>query len=157
MLKRVNTDDILLREGSVDKHLYKVLAGRVVVYSRYGEESETIIGILSEGNFFGELGIFTGEPSIYTVIAYDDALILSIDEDELNYYLKQNHNDAIDIMTNMAYAMLRLKNNIDMLSHDIAGLVKNIDDTKKSEELKNRIKQSDIRKAMMMYSNLSTK
>ena len=157
MLKRVNTDDILLQEGSVDKHLYKVLAGRVVVYSRYGEESETIIGILSEGNFFGELGIFTGEPSIYTVIAYDDALILSIDEDELNYYLKQNHTDAIDIMTNMAHAMLRLKYNIDMLSHDIAGLVKNIDDTKKSEELKNRIKQSDIRKAMMMYSNLSTK
>ncbi|MBO4395152.1 MAG: cyclic nucleotide-binding domain-containing protein [Eubacterium sp.] len=154
MLKRVEENEIILREGDHDECLYKVLSGNVEVYSGYGTDRETILGILSEGDYFGELGLLTGTPSIYTVVAYNNALILSVEKDQLLSYVKQNHNDLIAIMTNMAYSMLNMKTNLDMMTNDVTMLLKDREDTKRTQELKKRISDSDIRKAMIRYQSL---
>ena len=113
MLNQVKENDIILKEGDKDENLYKILNGKVVVYNGYGSDKETVIGILSAGSYFGELGVFAGEPSVYTVVAYDDALILSVDKEDLRTYLKQNDSDSYEIMSNMSKAMLMMKKNIE--------------------------------------------
>ena len=86
----------------------------------------------------------------------DDALILSVDKEDLRTYLKQNDSDSYAIMSNMSKAMLMMKKNIDLLGQELTDLLKNREDSRRTEELKNRIKQSDVRKALLMYSNYSS-
>ena len=156
MLKRYEENDIILREGDTDTNLYKVLSGNVEVYSGFGTDRENILGILSEGDYFGEMGLLTGAPAIYTVIAYNNPLVLSVEKDDLLSYVKQNYNDLIAIMENMARSMLNMKKNIDLLTNDAAFLLKDRKDTKKAQELKQRITESDIRKAMIRYGSIYT-
>ena len=156
MLKRYEENDIILREGDTDTNLYKVLSGNVEVYSGFGTDRENILGILSEGDYFGEMGLLTGAPAIYTVIAYNNPLVLSVEKDDLLSYVKQNYSDLIAIMENMARSMLNMKKNIDLLTNDAAFLLKDLKDTKKAQELKQRITESDIRKAMIRYGSIYT-
>ena len=156
MLKRYEENDIILREGDTDTNLYKVLSGNVEVYSGFGTDRENILGILSEGDYFGEMGLLTGAPAIYTVIAYNTPLVLSVEKDDLLSYVKQNYSDLIAIMENMARSMLNMKKNIDLLTNDAAFLLKDRQDTKKAQELKQRITESDIRKAMIRYGSIYT-
>ena len=156
MLKRYEENDIILREGDTDTNLYKVLSGNVEVYSGFGTDRENILGILSEGDYFGEMGLLTGAPAIYTVIAYNNPLVLSVEKDNLLSYVKQNYSDLIAIMENMARSMLNMKKNIDLLTNDAAFLLKDRKDTKKAQELKQRITESDIRKAMIRYGSIYT-
>ncbi len=156
MLKRYEENDIILREGDTDTNLYKVLSGNVEVYSGFGTDRENILGILSEGDYFGEMGLLTGAPAIYTVIAYNNPLVLSVEKDDLFSYVKQNYRDLIAIMENMARSMLNMKKNIDLLTNDAAFLLKDREDTKKAQELKQRITESDIRKAMIRYGSIYT-
>ncbi|MBR6229803.1 MAG: cyclic nucleotide-binding domain-containing protein [Eubacterium sp.] len=156
MLKRYEENDIILREGDTDTNLYKVLSGNVEVYSGFGTDRENILGILSEGDYFGEMGLLTGAPAIYTVIAYNNPLVLSVEKDDLFSYVKQNYSDLIAIMENMARSMLNMKKNIDLLTNDAAFLLKDRKDTKKAQELKQRITESDIRKAMIRYGSIYT-
>ena len=156
MLKRYEENDIILREGDTDTNLYKVLSGNIEVYSGFGTDRENILGILSEGDYFGEMGLLTGAPAIYTVIAYNNPLVLSVEKDDLLSYVKQNHSDLIAIMENMARSMLNMKKNIDLLTNDAAFLLKDRKDTKKAQELKQRITESDIRKAMIRYGSIYT-
>ena len=136
--------------------MYKVLSGNVEVYSGFGTDRENILGILSEGDYFGEMGLLTGAPAIYTVIAYNNPLVLSVEKDDLFSYVKQNYSDLIAIMENMARSMLNMKKNIDLLTNDAAFLLKDRKDTKKAQELKQRITESDIRKAMIRYGSIYT-
>ena len=156
MLKRYEENDIILCEGDTDTNLYKVLSGNVEVYSGFGTDRENILGILSEGDYFGEMGLLTGAPAIYTVIAYNNPLVLSVEKDDLLSYVKQNYSDLIAIMENMARSMLNMKKNIDLLTNDAAFLLKDRKDTKKAQELKQRITESDIRKAMIRYGSIYT-
>ena len=156
MLKQYEENDIILREGDTDTNLYKVLSGNVEVYSGFGTDRENILGILSEGDYFGEMGLLTGAPAIYTVIAYNNPLVLSVEKDDLLSYVKLNYSDLIAIMENMARSMLNMKKNIDLLTNDAAFLLKDRKDTKKAQELKQRITESDIRKAMIRYGSIYT-
>ena len=153
MLERVVENEIILREGDKDENLYKVLSGKVEVYTSYGSDKEMILGILSEGDFFGELGVLTSAPAIYTVVAHGNALLLTVKKEDLFKYLKKNHNDLMAIMSNMANAMLNMKMNIDLLNQDVNDLLKDRSETKKAQELKRKISESDIRRAMMMYKD----
>ncbi len=152
MLKEYKDGDVILREGADDDHLYKIIKGKVEIYMGYETEGEIITGILTEGNYFGELGALTKERSIYTAVAHEDALIMYISGDDLTNFAKQNYKDLLMIMTNMAKTMLRLRKNIDLILSDVEALSNNISDINEAEKIKGRIRSSDIRQAMMMYS-----
>ena len=155
MLKDVKENNVILREGEDDSKMYKVVSGKVEVYVGYQTESETIMGILSEGQYFGELGAFTDEPSIYTVVAYNDCLILEIERHELDVFAKNNYRDLLAIMTNMSKSMIFLKANIDLLNQDILALINDRENEKKAKEIRNRIISSDVTKQLFQYKMLS--
>jgi len=48
-------DEVILRQGSTEKALYKIIHGKAIVYFNYGEKDEYMVGMLSEQRCFGEL------------------------------------------------------------------------------------------------------
>ena len=152
MLRKAAENEVILRENEIDSRMYKVVSGKMEVYIGYGTDRETIIGILSEGAYFGELGVLTDSASIYTVVAYCDSLILEIKKDEIENYASLNYRDLLSIMTNMAASLIEFKKNIEMLTDDIAHLLEDRENAEKTMELKNRIRNSDITRMMVQYN-----
>ncbi len=151
MLKQYSQEQLILSEGDKDSKLYKIVSGNAEVYVGYGTNHETIIGILSEGAYFGEIGAFTDNASIYTVVAYCDCLIMEIEKDELEEYAKLNYRDLLAIMSNMANTMTNLKANIEMLSEDISSLIEDRENTKRNQEIAEHIRTSDVTKQLIRY------
>ncbi len=99
--------------------MYKILSGSVAVYVRYGEEDEHLIGIYSKSRCFGEMSVISEQPSVYTVVAYDDVLLVRITKDFLEEFIKNNPRNIIDIMRNMGQTITVMQKNIDLLLDDL--------------------------------------
>ena len=118
-MQTFSRESVILREGEVSEVMYKVIKGHVELYVGYGTEKETLLGIIGEQSWFGEFGLLLRKPAIYTVIAYDDILVLKITEDVLGDFIRDNHKSVIDIMRNMANGMLTMRYQIDLLLEEL--------------------------------------
>lgn len=116
---RFAEDEVILCQGSTEKALYKILHGKAVVYLNYGQEDEYIVGILSEQRCFGEFTLLCGKPSIYTVVAYSDILLLRIPEEDFDSFIRSNSSNAIDIMRNLANTVVTMNFNINLILEEL--------------------------------------
>ncbi|MCR5451074.1 MAG: cyclic nucleotide-binding domain-containing protein [Lachnospiraceae bacterium] len=134
MLTNLPGGTVILKEKEINMDMYKILSGHVEIYINYGTEKETILGILSKGAYFGEIGLFTQKPAIYTVVAYSDVVLRRITDSEIEDYISQNTHDMLAIIHNMANTMYNLKFNMDLALNDIP-------DEKQVEDVQSRNKQ----------------
>ena len=79
IVKHYGVDELIIKAGEPDEGLYILLEGRVklLVKDIQGEENE--VDILSQGDFFGEMALFSGELSPVSALALDDIQALAID------------------------------------------------------------------------------
>ncbi|MBQ7613734.1 MAG: cyclic nucleotide-binding domain-containing protein [Butyrivibrio sp.] len=120
MILNVPEGKLILKEGESNKDMYKILSGSVEIYSGYGTDNESILGIKSTGNYFGEMGLFSGgKPAIYTVIAFSNVVLRKITEQDIDTFILENHGDVYRIMKNMANTMYGIKFSMDMIMKDM--------------------------------------
>ncbi len=112
-------DTVILKEGDVRHDMFKIVKGHAEVYVNYGTDRESLIGLIGPQSCFGEFGLLLGKPSIITVVAYSDVLVLRISEADLDDFINRNHRNIIDIMKNMANTMLTMKFQIEMLLSEL--------------------------------------
>lgn len=138
-MQKFHADEVILKEGAVYSEMYKIVSGSVAVYIRYGEKEEHLIGIYSKPKCFGEANVFSDQPGIYTVVAYDDVLLMRISRDSLEEFIRNNPKNAIDIMQNMVHTNMLMQKNINLLLDDI--YEKQDMNKKRTQELKNKIEK----------------
>ena len=134
-----NADAIILKEGETYQEMYKVVHGSVAVYIRYGQKDEHLIGVYSKSKCFGEVNVLSDQPSIYTVVAYDDVLLMCITKDTLEDFIRNNPRNAIDIMQNMVHTNMLMQKNINLLLDDI--YEKQDVNKKRTQEMKEMIQK----------------
>jgi CRP-like cAMP-binding protein len=115
-MKRISyrPGDIIIKEGDIGDSFYLIDSGRVAVISE--KDNHKIIGVIEEGDFFGELALLTQKPRTATVKAETDATLYQIskkDFDEItqryptiNGFLLSRLYDRIK----SAYGQLELQN-----------------------------------------------
>ena len=113
-------DEIILKQGDPDKSLYKILSGQVAIYINYGKDDEYLVGIQSFPSCFGEMTILSDQPSFYTVVAFTEAKILCVPEENFEEFIQKNPANAISIMKTMAKNISLLNMNIKMLNEEIS-------------------------------------
>lgn len=118
-MQSFHADEIIMREGTRCDTMYKVLSGSVAVYVRYGEKDEHLIGIYSKHRCFGEMNVLSEELCTYTVVAYDEVLLMRITRDYLEEFIQMNPKNVLDIMKSMGQSMIVMQKNIDLLLDDI--------------------------------------
>ena len=124
MITKVPEGTVIMREGEANMDMYKIISGNVELYRGYETKDEAIIGIKSKDDYFGEMGLLTGgKPSIYTVVAYSDVLLLRITEKDIDDFILNNHVDVLRIMQGMANSMYNIKFSMDMIMDDMADKV----------------------------------
>ncbi len=82
-------DESIVRQGQPGKSMFVVHKGSVKVLIKEADEPR-ILDTLREGDFFGEMGLLTGEPRTATVIAVEETQVLEIDNLCLKPILEEN-------------------------------------------------------------------
>ena len=119
-MQEFKEDTVIIREGDTSNVMYKILSGKVAVYLNYGQENEYLLGILSEQQCFGELEILCKKPSLYTVVAVYDVLLMQITEEEFDAFIRNNSRNASSIIRTLAHEVVNLKANLDMVMQELS-------------------------------------
>lgn len=143
----------ILKEGVINLDMYKILKGHVEMYTGYGTENEVLLGLLGPGTCFGEFGILTKKPAIYTIIAYSDIKILRVTEELMMDFMKANPENVFQIMKNMANNMMRMQHQIGQLTTEIANLSNDLNNT---ESYKTSMMIKDMLRNYAIYDNNSS-
>lgn len=106
---RCGTNEVIVRKGERDRHLYLIESGRVRVYARVGIDGERHIqpGLvdLGPGAVFGEFNLFESAPRSASVVAIEDSVLLQIDGSRLDTFF-QMHPDLGLIVLRDLYQIL---------------------------------------------------
>jgi CRP-like cAMP-binding protein len=83
VLQRVSAGADVLREGDGGTSFYVVASGRFAVAKRDDAGARVVVGHLGEGEFFGEMALFSGAPRSASVTAELDGEVLELRGDVL--------------------------------------------------------------------------
>lgn len=119
-MQRYPEDSVIIHEGEMRNEMFKIVSGKVAVYINYGKKNEYLLGVLSEQQCFGELGILCQQPSVYTVVAVYDVLVMRISEDEFESFLQNNNKNAVDIIRNLSWVVANLKGNLELVLEELS-------------------------------------
>lgn len=114
-MRKVAENEIIINEHEKNEHLFKVLSGSFACYMNYGSESEFLIGILTKGKCFGEIGFLAEEPSPYTYVANEEALVMEVKKKDFQSFVAQNPKNAVDIMMSMSKQVNLLQRHLGMV------------------------------------------
>jgi small-conductance mechanosensitive channel/CRP-like cAMP-binding protein len=93
--------ETLIRAGDEGSSMFIVHNGRVAVQVADKGGPRTV-AVLSEGNFFGEMALFTGEPRTANVVALDETEVLEIGHAAMKHIFDTNPNLAESISWTIA-------------------------------------------------------
>lgn len=93
--------ETLIRAGDEGSSMFVVHNGRVEVQVSDNGTPRTV-AVLNEGNFFGEMGLFTGEPRTASVVAVEETEVLEIGHDAMKQLFETNPDLAESISWTIA-------------------------------------------------------
>jgi CRP/FNR family cyclic AMP-dependent transcriptional regulator len=119
-LKSFGNGEVIFEEGSVGKHMYVVVSGRVDIRRKTGD-GDTVVATLGKGDLFGEMALVDSLPrSASAVAAGDDTSAVEIDHAQFAYLVGQQPAFALIILKALS---LRLRNQME-INRGHAGLSK---------------------------------
>ena len=86
-LKLFSPHELIVRKGQEGKSMFVINRGSVSILVRE-EGADKIINTLAEGDFFGEMGLFTGEPRLADAVAAEETEVIEIKHSSIKTYLK---------------------------------------------------------------------
>ncbi len=89
MVKLFSPDEPIVKRGQEGSSMFVIHRGAVKVQVRERGKPKVIMK-LTEGDFFGEMALFTGEPRTATVIATEETEVLEITHRSLKPILEEN-------------------------------------------------------------------
>ena len=112
-------DEVIITEGKTNAEMYKIVSGQAAIYFDYGKETEYLVGVLTDGRCFGEIGLLTGKPSPFSVVAVTDIMLLGIGADDFEGFITEEPKNAADIMKNLAGTVVTMGANVNMLKDEM--------------------------------------
>jgi CRP-like cAMP-binding protein len=99
--------EVLTRQGAEAHWLYIILSGKVSVRVQH-EDIEREVAQLGPGQFFGEMGLLTGERRTATVVALDEVECYRLGKDVFRDLLQTRPKIAEDVATVLAHRRIGL-------------------------------------------------
>ena len=88
----------IMHEGDAIDYLYIVITGRLKVMMGEADGKETILAILGQGEFFGEMGLIDDNPRSASVVAIEPCELLAVTKRAFRKCLVENLELAMAVM-----------------------------------------------------------
>lgn len=110
-LRTFGNGDVIFGEGSVGKHMYVVVSGRVDIRMKAGD-GEAVVATLGKGELFGEMALVDSLPRSASAIAVgDETSVVEIDHPQFAYLVGQQPAFALIILKALS---LRLRDQMEI-------------------------------------------
>ena len=114
------SDVVVCREGELEHKFYVIEKGMVSVTRRMNDNTEQVLGILRDGQFFGEMGLLDDVPRSASVTTVTECSLIEISEETFDAIVNRNPAVAVTLLkgtshslrdtTRIALAEMSLKN-----------------------------------------------
>ena len=74
----LDRNDVVFDEGDESAELFIVLSGRVAIANQAGDGRESVVALMTEGDLFGEMGLFLGEGRSAAARALEESEVLAV-------------------------------------------------------------------------------
>lgn len=100
--RKYKKGEIIYLEGEAAEKLYVINSGKVKIYKETEEGKEQIIRILHEGDFMGELSLFTRSILTNNAEAVEPATVCILDSNKINALIETHPSIALKIMKELS-------------------------------------------------------
>ncbi|MGN1163404.1 MAG: Crp/Fnr family transcriptional regulator [Candidatus Ornithospirochaeta sp.] len=94
--------DVIYRQGDEPGEIFFVKYGTVCLYVDYGTDESKLIGFVTEGRVFGELGVIEEKPRTMTVVAKEETIVTVVDKESFPSYVEANPNKLLVVMESLS-------------------------------------------------------
>ncbi len=132
--RRYRKNASIFMEGEPGAAFYYVKSGKVKIYRTYEDGREHIVHILGEGEVFGEATLFSGIAYPASASVYEDSVIGSISNSDLEKLISQSPGLSLKIIKLLTSKLLQAQHKIkdltfnDVFSRTAAQLMKLAED-----------------------------
>ncbi len=95
--------DVIARQGEAGDCMYVVQRGQVKIILQRPDGSETGLGIIEEGDLFGEMAILEKLPRSATARAIGEARVLTVDRRTFLRRVKEDPTLALNILRSLSH------------------------------------------------------
>ena len=99
---RYKKGDIIYRQGDKADEVYFVKFGTVCLYVDYGTPESKLIGFVSEGRVFGELGVIEDKPRTMTSVAKEETVVQIVDKASFPSYVEEHPAKLLLVMESLS-------------------------------------------------------
>ena len=103
--------EFVFKEHDVGDELYFIHSGRIKIAKLVGD-TEAVLSILNEGDFFGEMSLITGSKRIASAIAQTNCKLHTMDRKTFEHNLSNNKNFMKKILESLAFRLEETDKNI---------------------------------------------
>ena len=103
--------EAIVRQGEVGDCMYVIQEGQLEVVEK-GGDTEVRVGVLSEGDFFGEMSLFEREVRSATVRALGQVRVLTVDRKTLMRRVHEDPSLAFNLLRTMCQRIRRLNHEL---------------------------------------------
>lgn len=114
--RKFDRNQVIFYEGDLGGSLYVIVSGTVKIVIMADDGREHILGLLDEGNFFGEISLIDGEPRSATAIALDKVNIVMISREDFVRLLRENPEMSLKIMQTLCERLRRTDKHVETLA-----------------------------------------
>ncbi len=96
--RKYPSETIVCHEGEIEHTFYVIESGLVSVTRRLADNSEQVLGILRDGQFFGEMGLLDNVPRAATVRTLTNCTLIEITEETFDTIVARNPSVAVTLL-----------------------------------------------------------
>lgn len=114
--RRFDRNQVIFYEGDLGGSLYIIAKGTVKIVMMADDGREHILGLLHEGDFFGEISLIDGRPRSATAIAQEKVSIVMVSRDDFIRLLRENPEMSLKIMVTLCERLRKTDKHVESLA-----------------------------------------
>ncbi len=111
--KLYGNGEVIARQGEIGDCMYVVQHGQVEIFLERPDGSETGLGVINEGDLFGEMAILEKQPRSATARAVGEARVLTVDRRTFLRRVKEDPTLALNILRSLSQRIRHMNHELE--------------------------------------------
>ena len=107
-------DTVVFREGDIGEEMYIIHQGEVKILKK-AKNAEQVLAVLKDGDFFGEMALFTDKVRSATATVTVKSRIIKLDRNSFEFMLKHEATFALNLIKTLCERLKRTDERIEEL------------------------------------------
>jgi CRP/FNR family transcriptional regulator/CRP/FNR family cyclic AMP-dependent transcriptional regulator len=112
----VSKGNVIFYEDDPGTSCYVIVKGRVKIVVNADDGREHILGVLQDGDFFGEMSLIDGQSRSASAVAVEDVQMVTVQRDEFLKLLRSNPEISLKLLVTLSQRLRAADRNMESLA-----------------------------------------